>query len=69
MPYAYGNIENGFNEKFPYYFAMFAYNDDKCEFVSIGFYCGMNLYEDANLAIQDFASFLQTFYSEFYDFV
>lgn len=68
LPYKYNDLINGVNEEFPHFFNMFSYNDDKCEIVSIGFWCGMKLYDDANLVNEDFGAFLQKYYSKFYDF-
>ena len=44
---------------------MLSYNDDKCELVSIGFNCGMNLYDEADIVNEDFGAFLEKYYSKY----
>ena len=68
LPKAYNYLENGKNKEFPCFFNMFGYNDEKCTIVSIGFHCGDDWAEEAQNADADFSKFIETFYSEYYNF-
>ena len=56
------------NSRFPRWTNMFAYNDDKCELVFMGFYDGSYSVNDADVVIAKWGDFLDKHFSEYYDF-
>lgn len=51
---------------YPYHFNMFVYNDEKQCLIFLGFHSGFH--ENVDDLIDDWGSFLDKYYSEFYDF-
>lgn len=68
LPEAYGNLENGENNRFPHFSIFFGYNDSLNELFFFGLYGGEDLYKDKELSDSDVGEFLEIFYSEYYDF-
>lgn len=54
--------------RFPRWTNMFAYNDDKCELVFMGFYDDNYSYDDADAVCENWGDFLKEHFSEDYDF-
>lgn len=53
---------------FPRHFNMFAYNDETCELLFLGYYNGDSDSTERQLAETDFAAFLEEVYSDTYSF-
>ena len=53
---------------YPKHFNMFAYNDQQCILVFLGYYNGDPNLEEKQLALNNFESFLESVYSNYFDF-
>lgn len=67
------NLALGSNASFPYHFNMFGYNDSLNQLFFIGYHNSKAIYSyadgtTAELAENDFGSFLNTVFGEYYDF-
>ena len=60
--------EHGVRCNYPKHFNMLAYNDESCTLVFLGYYNGDPNAEEKVLALSDFGSFLETVYSDYFDF-
>ena len=68
LPRDYKHLEDGKNTNYPYHMNMFAYNDSLNRLVFLGFYCSVEGEDKADIIKTDFGAFLETYYSEYYDF-
>jgi hypothetical protein len=62
-------IEDGIGTfKFPYNFSRVAYNDNNNTLIFMAFAVSVELYDEAELASEDWGAFLKKYYGEWYSF-